>query len=100
MTQLINVWQLMHALMLDSSSILLYLMCTGLQGFAVQSSYKLNLPPHLIIHSSNIKMTETIGQGKLIIILLLFFALMSPRKIISICVTFQGNLVWFTKDIF
>ena len=88
----------MHALMLDSSSTLLYLMCTGLQGFAVQSSYKLNLPPHLIVHSSNIKMTETIGQGKLTVIT--FFALTSPRKIISVCVTFQGNLVWFTKDIF
>ena len=44
-------------------------MCTGLQGFAVQSSYKLNLPPHLIIHASNIKMTETIGQGMLIAII-------------------------------
>ena len=34
--------------------------------FSVQTSYKLNLPPHLIIHSSSIKLVETIGQGKLV----------------------------------
>ena len=69
-----------------------FLMCVALKGFAVQSSYKLKLPPHLIVHASNIKMTETIGQGKLIA---LFFAQMSQWKN-----TFQGNLEWFTKDIF
>ena len=31
--------------------------------FSVQSSFKLNLPKHLIIHASNIKLLETIGQG-------------------------------------
>ena len=29
----------------------------------VQSSYKLNLPPYLIIPSSSIKLTEMIGEG-------------------------------------
>ena len=35
----------------------------ALGKFSVQSSFKLSLPPNLIIHSSSIKMTETIGQG-------------------------------------
>lgn len=30
---------------------------------AVQSSYKLKLPPHLIVPSSSLKLVETIGQG-------------------------------------
>ena len=29
----------------------------------VQSSYKLNLPRHLLIHAANIKLMEPIGQG-------------------------------------
>ena len=33
------------------------------QAITVQSSYKLNLPPHLIIPSSCIKLIESIGQG-------------------------------------
>ena len=33
------------------------------RAFSVQSSYKLNLPPHLIIPSSSIKLVESIGQG-------------------------------------
>ena len=60
MTQLINVWWLMHVLMLDSS-----LLVSSIIALRVQSSYKLSLPPYLIIHASNIKMIETIGQGKL-----------------------------------
>ena len=32
---------------------------------SVQSSYKLKLPPHLIITSSTLKLVETIGQGKI-----------------------------------
>lgn len=60
MTQIINVWWLMHVLMLDSS-----LLVSSIIALRVQSSYKLSLPPYLIIHASNIKMTETIGQGKL-----------------------------------
>ena len=39
-------------------------LCVVFKGFTVQSSYKLKLPPHLIVHAANIKMTETIGQGK------------------------------------
>ena len=35
----------------------------ALGSFSVQSSYKLRLPPHLIIQSSTIQMTETIGHG-------------------------------------
>ena len=31
---------------------------------SVQSSFKLDLPPHLIIPSSSLKLNETIGQGK------------------------------------
>ena len=31
--------------------------------FTVQSSFKLNLPPHLIITASSIKLNEIIGQG-------------------------------------
>ena len=31
---------------------------------SVQSSYKLNLPPHLLVHASSIKLVEPIGQGK------------------------------------
>ena len=30
---------------------------------SVQSSYKLHLPPYLLIHSANIKLAEPIGQG-------------------------------------
>ena len=30
---------------------------------SVQSSYKLNLPPYLLIHAVNIKLVEPIGQG-------------------------------------
>lgn len=30
---------------------------------SVQSSYKLSLSPHLIIHASNVKLMEPIGQG-------------------------------------
>ena len=58
----IKVCQLMHALM-QYCAIILLILCVALKGFAVQSSYRLNLPPHLIVHASNIKMTETIGQG-------------------------------------
>ena len=36
---------------------------TARQIFSVQTSYKLNLPPSLILHSSSIKLVETIGQG-------------------------------------
>ena len=31
--------------------------------FTVQSSFKLTLPPHLIITASSIKLNEIIGQG-------------------------------------
>ena len=37
---------------------------TMLRGLSVQSSYKLKLPPDLIVPSSNIKLIETIGQGE------------------------------------
>ena len=37
---------------------------TGQRGFSVQSSFKLNLSPHLIIKAANIKLIETIGQGE------------------------------------
>ena len=30
---------------------------------SVDASFQFDLPPHLIIKSSNIKLTETIGQG-------------------------------------
>ena len=30
---------------------------------SVQSSYKLNLPPYLLIHAADIKLMEPIGQG-------------------------------------
>jgi hypothetical protein len=30
---------------------------------SVQSSYKLHLPPYLLVHSVNIKLVEPIGQG-------------------------------------
>ena len=33
---------------------------------SVKSSFQLNLPPHLIIPSSSIKLNETIGQGTII----------------------------------
>ena len=36
---------------------------TATPMFSVQSSYKLNLPQHLIFHCSSIKLVETIGQG-------------------------------------
>ena len=39
------------------------LIFTANQTFTVQTSYKLNLPPSLILHSSSIKLVETIGQG-------------------------------------
>ena len=32
---------------------------------SVQSSYKLTLPSHLLIHASNIKLLESVGQGNL-----------------------------------
>ena len=31
----------------------------------VESSFKLDLPPHLIVPSASIKLNETIGQGML-----------------------------------
>ena len=34
-----------------------------MKGFSVQSSFKHNLPLHLIIPSANIKLDDTIGQG-------------------------------------
>ena len=34
-----------------------------LTEISVQSSFQLNLPPHLVIPSSCIKLNETIGQG-------------------------------------
>ena len=34
-----------------------------IRGMSVQSSYKLKLPPHLILPSSCIKLVEPIGQG-------------------------------------
>jgi hypothetical protein len=37
---------------------------TGQRAFSVQSSFKLNLSPHLIIKAANIKLIETIGQGE------------------------------------
>ena len=40
------------------------------RAFLVQSSYKLNLPPHLIIPSSSIKLVESIGQGVCILAVL------------------------------
>ena len=33
------------------------------KSFTVQSSYKLNIPEHLIIHAANIELCEAIGQG-------------------------------------
>ena len=36
----------------------------------VQSSYKLNLPPYLLIHAANIKLVEPIGQGDSVMLLL------------------------------
>ena len=33
-------------------------------AFSVQSSYKLNVPTYLIIHAANLKLQETIGQGR------------------------------------
>ena len=44
--------------------VLVYTMCVIFKDFTVQSSYKLKLPPHLIAYAANIKITETIGQGK------------------------------------
>ena len=66
--------------------------------YAVQSSYKLNLPPHLTVHASNIKMTESIGQGKLKLVIIFSQAYVIVSELFVLC--FQGNLVWFTKDIF
>ena len=43
------------------------------QGHSVDGSFKFDLPPHLIIKSSNIKLTETIGQGLQSVSLLKFF---------------------------
>ena len=37
---------------------------TGQRQFSVQSSFKLNFSPHLIIKAANIKLIETIGQGE------------------------------------
>ena len=37
---------------------------TGQRAFSVQSSFRLNLSPHLIIKAANIKLIETIGQGE------------------------------------
>ena len=35
----------------------------NIRGLSVQSSYKLKLPPHLILPSTCIKLVEPIGQG-------------------------------------
>ena len=41
--------------------------------FSVQSSFKLNLPPHLIITASSVKLNEIIGQG-------IFYSLCTQTK--------------------
>ena len=38
----------------------------AVRGLSVQSSFQLKLPPHLILPSSNIKLVEPIGQGKVL----------------------------------
>ena len=40
--------------------------CLVMTQFTVQSSFKLTLPPHLIITASSIKLNEIIGQGSYI----------------------------------
>ena len=60
-------------------------------GYAVQSSYKLNLPPHLTVHASNIKMTESIGQGKLKLVIIFFTSLYYIVNELLCCV-FRG--IW------
>lgn len=34
-----------------------------LKGFSVQSSYKLSVPAHLIIHAETLELRETVGEG-------------------------------------
>ena len=59
------------------------------QRLFVQSSYKLNLPPYLIISASNLKLCESIGQGNLNIL-----ATMSPIPIIVILHTGEFGIVY------
>ena len=51
--------------MLDLHFILFLLILAVPLDYTVQSSYRLNLSPHLIVHASTIEMKETIGQGLL-----------------------------------
>ena len=37
--------------------------------FSVQSSYKLNVPEQLIIHSTNLELVNAIGQGEEVIVI-------------------------------
>ena len=68
---------------------------------AVQSSYKLNLPPYLIVPSSIIKVVETIGQGIHISSITLTFMLyhnIASYYQCNIDSFIKVNSVLFTKD--
>ena len=63
------------------------------QRLFVQSSYKLNLPPYLIVSASNLKLCEFIGQGNLNIL-----ATMSPIPIVILHtgefgIVYKGHIV-------
>ena len=49
--------------------------------FTVQSSFKLTLPPHLIITASSIKLNEIIGQGNT-----------HETCMTNVCISFMLNL--------
>ena len=62
------------------------------KNLSVQSSFKLNLPPHLIVHSSNIKITQTVGQGTLTIA-------KSGTLVINLLHTNQSSCLWHFRRI-
>ena len=63
-------------------------------ALTVQSSYKLNLPATLIIHHSNISMTETVGQGSLT-----SYVDMHYKRLLVVCLLLQVSSELSTKVI-
>ena len=66
--------------------------------YTVQSSYRLSLPPNLIVHASTIEIKETIGQGFVVhyILAQLILSLLSEKIIRSVLgefgIVYKGHI--------
>ena len=67
---------------------------------SVQSSYKLNLPPYLLVHAADIKLVEPVGQGELAHYKIIGMYNIIIHAIYVMCMhALQVNLVLSTKVI-